>query len=446
MPQALHSISRVRFLVVFALFLASAFSYGDRVVLSIAGIRLASDLHLSSIQMGYLFSTFSWAYVVAQLPAGYLLDRYGTKRIYTISIVAWSALAVLAGLAGFLSGAVAFAALLTARLLSGVAQAPVFPGNGRIVAAWFPANERGTASAIFNSSQYFAFVLFAPAVGWIAQYAGWREAFWLLGALGIALAVFWSRVFHNVDDHPRISAAEIAHIRRGGGLCSIGASAGGIRPSFSLRQFAHLLSQRLILGIYVGQFCINTLTVFFLTWFPVYLSQGRHMSISKVGFVSAIPALCGSLGGLLGGVVSDALLRRSHSLSFARKAPIVLGMLLAMTLVLCNHTSSQVIILTLMSLAFFGKGFGALGWTLVSDTSPVGLVGLNGGFFNLCGNLAGITTPIVIGYLVQITGSFNLALDFVAVAALGAIASYLLIAGEIYRLQPEQFHCAAVAA
>jgi ACS family glucarate transporter-like MFS transporter len=446
MDAASRDSSHVRFLVVFALFMASAFSYGDRVVLSIAGIRLAKDMHLTSIQLGYLFSMFSWVYVVAQVPAGYLLDRYGAKRIYVISIVAWSMLAVSTGFAGFLTGGLAFAVLLTARLLSGLAQAPVFPGNGRIVAAWFPANERGTASAIFNSSQYFAFVLFAPAIGWIAQTAGWKECFWLLGGLGIALAVLWSRTIHDVDDHPRISAAEAAHIRSGGGLCTIGASTSTVHSTFGWSQGVRLLSQRLILGVYIGQFCINTLTIFFLTWFPIYLSQGRHMSIARVGVVSALPALCGSLGGLLGGVVSDALLRRSNSLNVARKSPIILGMLLAMTLVLCNYTDSQIAILTLMSLAFFGKGFGALGWTLVSDISPAGFVGLNGGFFNLCGNLAGITTPIVIGYFVQMTGSFNLALDFVAVAALGAIVSYLFIAGDIYRLQPEQFRRAVVAA
>ena len=446
MDAASRNSSHVRFLVVFALFMASAFSYGDRVVLSIAGIRLAKDMHLTSIQLGYLFSMFSWVSVVAQVPAGYLLDRYGAKRIYVISIVAWSMLAVSTGFAGFLTGGLAFAVLLTARLLSGLAQAPVFPGNGRIVAAWFPANERGTASAIFNSSQYFAFVLFAPAIGWIAQTAGWKECFWLLGGLGIALAVLWSRTIHDVDDHPRISAAEAAHIRSGGGLCTIGASTSAVHTTFGWSQGARLLSQRLILGVYIGQFCINTLTIFFLTWFPIYLNQGRHMSIARVGVVSALPALCGCLGGLLGGVVSDALLRRSKSLNVARKAPIILGMLLAMTLVLCNYTDSQIAILTLMSLAFFGKGFGALGWTLVSDISPAGFVGLNGGFFNLCGNLAGITTPIVIGYFVQMTGSFNLALDFVAVAALGAIVSYLFIAGDIYRLRPEQFRRAVVAA
>lgn len=439
MTQATSRSSHVRFLVVAALFIASTFSYGDRVVFSIAGVRLANDLHLSSVQMGYLFSAFSWAYVAAQIPAGYVLDRFGTKRAYVTSIVAWSLLAIVEGLTGFLPVALTFGALLFVRVLSGLAQGPVFPGNGRVVAAWFPAAERATASSIFNSSQYFAFVLFGPAVGWIAQSAGWKESFWLLGALGLMLAVAWSRSVHDVETHPRIAPAEVEHIRCGGGLCTIGATAGAARPKFTLDLFLRLLSNRLVLGVYIGQYCINTLTIFFMTWFPLYLSQGRHMALAKVGFVSAIPALCGSLGGLLGGIVSDSILRRTRSLTFARKTPIVIGMTLAVTLAFCNGTNSQVIILALMSLAYFGKGFGALGWTLVSDISPAGMVGLNGGFFNLCGNIAGITTPVVIGYLVQKTGSFKLALDFVAVAAFGAIASYMLIAGEVQRLSPEQF-------
>ena len=174
---------------------------------------------------------------------------------------------------------------------------------------------------------------------------------------------------------------------------------------------------------------------FFITWFPVYLNQARHMSIVKVGIVAALPALCGSVGGILGGVVSDKLLQLGHSLTFARKAPIVGGMLLSVTMIGCNYVNAQWVVIALMSLAFFGKGFGALGWTVIADTSPKGLVGINGGLFNLIGNMAGITTPIVIGYLVKRTGSFNDALIFVAATALMAIVAYLPIVGEIKRAE-----------
>jgi MFS transporter, ACS family, glucarate transporter len=191
----------------------------------------------------------------------------------------------------------------------------------------------------------------------------------------------------------------------------------------------------MLIGIYIGQFCINTLTYFFITWFPVYLVQARHMSTLRGGLAAALPALCGSVGGILGGICSDKLLRMGRSLSFARKAPIIAGMLLSIIMIACNYTNVQALVMFLMSLAFFGKGFGALGWTVIADTSPKELIGLNGGLFNLFGNMAGITTPIVIGYLVKKTGSFDDALIFVGAAALLAIVSYVFIVGDIRRLE-----------
>ena len=436
MLEARAKETHVRFLIVATLFMVSAFSYGDRVVLSITGITFAKDLHLDALHLGYLFSGFSWAYVVAQVPSGWLLDRFGTKRVYGISILSWSILAALCGCAGYLKISLAFGAIFLLRLLSGFAQSPVFPGNGRIVAAWFPSTERGMASAIFNSSQYFAVVLFAPLMGWLAHTSGWKACFWWLGGIGAALTLWWWRVIYDVHSHPRINQPEATKIEQGGGLCAIG-STGKNTAQLTWRAIGMMLTNRMLIGIYIGQFCIVTLTWFFLTWFPIYLSQARHMSITKVGLVSALPAFCGSLGGILGGIVSDRLLKRGHSLSFSRKTPIVIGMALAMCLMICNLVDTQTIVVLLMSVAFFGKGFGALGWTVISDTSPKGLVGINGGVFNLCGNIAGITTPIVIGFLVQRTKSFHYPLIFVGVTALGAIASYLLIVGPIYRLRAE---------
>jgi len=239
-----------------------------------------------------------------------------------------------------------------------------------------------------------------------------------------------------VKDHPLISQTEIDHIDRGGGLVNVDRVAGAKTTSSPLSWVGikQLLSQRMLVGIYIGQFCITTLTYFFITWFPVYLVQARHMSVLQGGFAVALPALCGSVGGILGGLCSDALLRRGHSLSFARKVPIIAGMLLSITMIVCNYTKVQALVMFLMSLAFFGKGFGALGWTVIADTSPKELIGLNGGLFNLFGNTAGITTPIVIGYLVKKTGSFDDALIFVCVTALLAIFSYVVIVGEIKRL------------
>jgi MFS transporter, ACS family, glucarate transporter len=339
------------------------------------------------------------------------------------------------GFAGFLGASAALGVMFVLRLFSGFAQSPVFPGNGRIVASWFPASERGRASAIFNSSQYFALLIFAPIFGWIIHWLGWQSCFWFMGLLGFVLTGIWFRSIYSVRQHPLIGQGEIEYIERGGGLVNTDQGKTARSPLLTWSTVRMLLGHRMLVGVYIGQYCITTLTWFFLTWFPVYLAQARHMSIVKVGFAAAVPGVCGGVGGILGGIISDRLLRNGHTLSFARKAPIMAGMALSMAMIGCNYAHSQALMLTLMSLSFFGKGIGALGWTVISDTSPKGMLGTNGALFNLIGNMAGITTPIIIGYIVHKTGSFNLVLIFVSAIALCAIVSYGPLVGEIKRIE-----------
>ena len=153
---------------------------------------------------------------------------------------------------------------------------------------------------------------------------------------------------------------------------------------------------------------------------------------------AAAVMFCGFVGGVLGGLVSDGLLRSGYSLTLARKLPIVVGMLLASCIVLSIYVESDSAVIALMALAFFGKGFGSLGWTLVADTSPRQIVGLSGGLFNTFGNLAAITTPIVVGYLVSHTGSFDAALIYVGANAVLAVISYLFIVGRIQRIELDE--------
>jgi MFS transporter, ACS family, glucarate transporter len=396
---------------------------------------MPKDMDLSPQRMGYLLFGFGWAYALGQLPSGGLLDRFGSKRVYGIAIILWSTFAFLTGCAGYVTASAAFTAIFVLRILSGLAQSPVFPGNGRIVAAWFPTSERGRASAIFNSSQYFALPVFAPIFGGLLHRYGWQSCFWFMGALGAFFTVLWFTNIFGVKDHPRISQAEVETIERGGGLVNTDTSAIAKKNTLTWATVKMLLGYRMLVGVYIGQYCITTLTWFFLTWFPLYLAQARHMSVLKVGFAAAVPGLCGGFGGILGGIISDELLKRGYSLSFSRKLPIMAGMALSMTIIACNYASSQTIMLLFMSISFFGKGIGALGWTVISDTSPKGMVGMNGALFNLCGNLAGVTTPLIIGYIVQRTNSYNGALIFVAVIAFCAIVSYGPIVGEIKRIE-----------
>jgi ACS family glucarate transporter-like MFS transporter len=426
--------TRTRWMILAILFAVTTINYADRATISIAGPEIKKALGLDAIQMGFVFSAFAWSYVLAQLPGGWLLDRFGSKITYFFSIFLWSVFTLFTGVAGFVTGGAAVMLLFGLRLLVGAAEAPSFPGNSRIASSWFPTNERGLAAAIFNSAQYFATVLFAPIMGWLVHAHGWQSVFYVMGSLGILMAFIWLKTIYAPKDHPSVSQSELKYIQEGGALVDLDGAQKAPAQVNTLACIKELLSNRMLLGVYIGQYCITTLTYFFLTWFPVYLVQERHMTILKAGFVASLPAIAGFLGGVAGGWLSDRLAKSGYSLSVSRKVPIVIGMLLSMSMIACNYIETDMLVVAVMSLAFFGKGIGALGWAVVSDTSPKEAGGLSGALFNTFGNTAGITTPIVIGYIVQGTGSFSGALVYVGANAALAICCYLFIVGDIKRV------------
>jgi len=426
--------TRTRWMILAMLFVITTINYADRATISIAAPGIKKELGLDAVQMGFVFSAFAWSYVIAQLPGGWLLDRFGSKITYFFSIFLWSVFTMLTGAAGFVAGGAAVTLLFALRLLVGAAEAPSFPGNSRIASAWFPTNERGLAAAIFNSAQYFATVLFAPIMGWLVHSYGWHSVFYVMGGLGIVMAFVWLKVIYAPKDHPSVSQSELKYIQEGGALVDLDGAQKAPAQVNTFAAIKELLGNRMLLGVYIGQYCITTLTYFFLTWFPVYLVQERHMTILKAGFVASLPAIAGFIGGVSGGWLSDRLAKRGYSLSVSRKVPIVLGMLMSMSMIACNYIETDMLVVAVMSLAFFGKGVGALGWAVVSDTSPKEAGGLSGALFNTFGNTAGITTPIVIGYIVQGTGSFSGALVYVGANAALAIACYLFIVGDIKRV------------
>lgn len=425
--------TRVRYGIIALIFIITSLNYADRSTFSIAGSAASHDLGISTVQTGFILSAFAWAYVLAQIPGGLLLDRFGTRRVYAGAIAIWSVLTAMQGLAGLVALPV-LAMLFALRFMVGVAEAPSFPGNARLVAAWFPGSERGTASAVFNSAQYFSLVVFAPLMGWLVHEHGWRSVFWVMGALGlVATAVFWLFIRSPVR-HPRINAAELALIEAGGGLIHMEEGA-GVKQVFSWHNVRQLLANRMLLGIYLGQYCINVLTYFFVTWFPIYLVKERGLNIMEAGIAAAAPALCGFVGGLVGGYLSDTLLRRTGSLDIARKTPLVIGMLLATLIIACVFVEAEWLVITLMAVAFFGKGVASLGWAVMSDVAPRELSGVASGIFNMFGNVAGIVTPIVIGFIVAGTGSFDGALVFVGLHCLLTIFAFLVVVGTIKRVE-----------
>jgi len=430
--------SNFRWVIVSLLFLVTAINYADRTVLSIAGPALAKSLNLNSVSMGYIFSAFGWSYVLAQLPGGWLLDRFGSRKIYAISLFTWSFITFITGFTGFLAGFSAVVVLFILRFLLGIAEAPAFPANSRISVTWFPTKETGTAAAIFNSAQYFATVLFAPLLGFIVHTYGWKYSFFFMGMVGFVFLIIWLKFVHVPKKSRYINQAELDYITKGGALVEMDQVMRDNKNSNNSPKWkflGQLLKKRMFIGVYLAQYCINAITFFFITWFPVYLVQARGMTILKAGFVAVLPAIFGFVGGNLGGIFSDYLLKKGSSLSVARKVPIVTGMLLSMSMVFCNFTAVEWMVVAFMALSYFGKGIGALGWAVNADTAPKEITGLSGALFNTCGNLSSIITPIAIGYIINVTGSFNWALIFVSFHAFLAIVSYVFIVGKIQRFE-----------
>lgn len=229
--------------------------------------------------------------------------------------------------------------------------------------------------------------------------------------------------------------AEFDYLQTGGALVHLdGSDAAKAKTPVRWHTLAQLLTNRMLLGIYLGQYCITALTYFYTTWFPIYLVKGRGLTLPQAGLAAAGPALCGCVGGILGGVISDMLLKRGTPLTLARKLPIALGLVISGAILLCNFTRSQTLVLTFMSIAFFGKGIASLGWAVLSDVAPRQVTGLAGSIFNTFGNVSGIITPIIIGYLVAATNSFDDALVFVFAHSAVALLSFLAIVGPIKRL------------
>ena len=423
-----------RYEVIALLFVMMIINQGDRATLSIAGASLAAEMGLGHAQMGWLFSAFAWAYMMLQIPGGLAIDRFGSIKVLGLAIIAWSVFTGLIGTVAMMPVGMAFAAVFLLRFLVGMAEAPCFPANSKIVSMWFPTAERGTATAIFNSSQYFAAVVFTPLLAWISTRWGWPWIFYVMGIAGIAMGVVFILRIKAPVDHPTLGARELEDIRQGGAsLREHARSAQGEGWKQTWERARALLRQRMFLGIYLAQFCISTLTFFFLTWFPVYLVQQRGLSLLDAGLLAAIPAIFGFVGGISGGMVSDWMLRKGVSLTLARKLPIFIGMALSMSMILCNYVETDLLVVVFMALAFFGKGMGALGWAIIADVSPKASIGMNGAIFNTFGSLAGIVTPVVIGYMVQSMNSFNGALIYVALNAVGAFVSYLFIVGPLQR-------------
>lgn len=416
--------TRARMVILALMSFGTMINYLDRAVLGVAAPALSSELALDAVTMGIVFSVFSWTYAAAQIPGGAFLDWIGVRLAYFWSLTTWSLFTLLTG---FSTG---LYSLLVYRLGLGVAEAPCFPANSRIMSTWFPQHERARATSAYSVGQYFGLAFLSPLLFWIVATLGWRALFIIAGLAGVGFGLVWLLMYREPHESRRANAAELEYIRAGGGL-----GHEGPRTPFEWRNMGKLLRKRQIVGAAIGQFGGNSTLVFFLTWFPTYLATERNMAWIKVGFSAVLPFIAASVGVVAGGWLSDRIIHRTGSATVGRKLPILTGLVLASTIVAANFVESDRAVILIMSIAFFGQGMVNLGWTLLTDVAPKRLIGLSGGIFNLVANLAGIVTPIVIGVIVGRTGSFVYALAYVgAVAAIGAF-SYIFVVGEVKRVE-----------
>jgi ACS family D-galactonate transporter-like MFS transporter len=411
--------TRVRWAMVLMTFLATAIAYLHRASLGVAAPYIRHDLGLSASSMGLLFSSFFWSYAAFMMPSGVFVDRVGPRVAYALATCAWSLVTAGCALArGFVD-------LVGLRLLLGAGQAPAYPSNAKVVSEWFPRRERAFATSIFDSGSRVGNLLCLPIVGTIIGAVGWRRSFVLISALGVLWTVAWLRLYRSPRQHPTVSPAEVALIEADRAEAP---DAGEPVP-----RWRDLFRYRALWGMMLGFFCFNFVIYFFITWFPSYLVQERGFTLLKLAGWGMVPPACAVLAGYLGGIVSDRLVRRGVGLTAARKIPIVGGMVLSSSIGLAVLAPTAMWALALLALSYSGLAFAAAGiWSLPADIAPSRrTVASIGGIQNCASNLAGITSPTFVGYMVDRTGGF-LAPLLVAggLSLLGALA-YLAVVPRI---------------
>lgn len=418
--------TRKRFNILALVFVSVIINYMDRTNISVAAAALSDEFSLSTVQMGLVFSVFGWSYALLQIPGGLAVDRIKVRLLYPFMLAAWS-LATL--VTGFIHS---FAALLGCRIAVGVFEAPSYPCNNKIATAWFPENERASAIGTYTSGQFIGLAFLMPVLAIIQEYFGWRGLFVITGLVGIVWAVIWYSIYRDPEDHPSVNQAELDLIKGGREHSAVDEDDTPVTKQDVIEVFTN----RKLWGIYIGKFCLGSTFIFFLTWFPTYLVEYRGLSYVKSGILASLPFLAAFVGVVVSGVTSDFLVRRKFSVEFSRKAPVVVGMLLMMSIVGANYTDDTFWVIFFLSVAFFGNGLSSIAWVFVSFLAPPRLIGLVGGAFNFISGLSAVIIPLAIGFLVT-EDSFAPALVLIsAIAGIGAFA-FLFLVGKIRRIDIE---------
>lgn len=421
--------TRHRYVVMVMIFVCVVITYLDRSNISITASAMRHDLGIDTVRMGWILSAFGWTYAFCQIPGGWLVDRIRPRYFYPAILILWSVATAFLGLVG------SFVALFCLRLLIGALEAPSYMINNQVVTSWFPDRERAGAIGFYTSGQFIGLAFLQPLLVWLVAEHGWRAVFFTTGIGGMFWGLFWWLAYRTPRESGRANAAEIALIETGGGLVDLGSEAANKQKrKLSWGDLGTVFKYRKLWGVYIGQFAVTSCQWFFLTWFPTYLVEFRHLSILKSGIYVSLPFIAAFFGTQLAGFLSDRLLRSGRSLGLARKAPIIFGLLLSSSIVGANFVDAPELVIAFMALAFFGNGMASIGWSLISHVAPRHLIGLTGGTFNFISNLSGISTPLIIGYLAQ-GGNFAPGLTYIATVAVIGALTYIFVIGKLERVE-----------
>ncbi|BAS16437.1 L-galactonate transporter [Arthrobacter sp. Hiyo8] len=349
------TLVRIRWYLVALLVIGGIVNYLDRNNLSIANTTIAKEFGLNALQMGLLLSAFSWPYAIANLPAGYLVDKYGPKRMFAWAAGLWSIISMLSALAN------SFGFLYAARVALGISESPFFTSGLKVADRWFNKTERALPVSIVNTGSQIANAIAPPLLTFLLLTMSWRGMFIVIGALGVIVALVWLRVYRDptLKEQFLIKGAEFEEQSK---------------PKEKQAGWGELLKQKNTWFMVLGAFGIFYTVWVYLTWLPSYLQTARGFSLSQSGWLAALPFLCGIIGVLTGGVISSRAIRRGIPTVTARKLPIVGGALLAAAAVLpVAYVDNSALAIVLLSVGYFAakcRSVSSGRWQRTSQNPP----------------------------------------------------------------------------
>ena len=406
------------------LFLGILVNYFDRTNMSVATKPMMSEYSLTTVQWGWIMSTFAWTYALMQIPIGALLDKVGVKWLMRIGTLIWTVATLLTAIVSGLG------LIILSRLLLGIGEAPAFPSSSKATGYWFPIQERGVATATFDAAAKFSNVIGAPIVAWAVTEWGWRGGFYLTAGLSLLYGIIYWVWYRDPKDHPTLSKEERQYIEAGGAQQE-GEASGGV-----WKNFAFLLTQRKVWGLTLGFAAYGYTFYLFLTWLPGYLQNQMHMTVLKSATYTAIPWLIATVTDFfIGGFLVDKLVKRGYDQSKVRKTLFIIGLLLGLSVGGAAFTTDPNVAIIFISIALGGLAFAApIGWSIPAIIAPKGTVGMVGSIMNLVNNVMGILAPVITGYLAA-SGSFASGFRVAAVVLVIGIAAFALLMGPIEKIR-----------